>query len=452
MSASGFVFRSVFVSSLIALSMTQANADVADAVKPIATPEPVQGFVVKTPNFAFQPFAQLQAWGTYSRDRQAQLNTTTDLENVDDRANFFFRRARVGIRGVPYQRLNYTLSLFYDNVGHDSLSNTRNLTNPATGTGANAGRQNDVTRSGTVVGVWDAFLTWKMSETSDLAHVTFGYFRPQISRESLTPAFSVNSFEKAISQNYVRQAVIGRGFGRGVGINLGGLVKREGWGTRYNVGVFNRTTTGDTVSTGTPPASGTFGETQGNKNSLVSVARAEVYFGDPEMEKYGLGIQSNFFGRRNGITLAINGSHQDRTPNYFGSRNIGADILWNYRYLTLELEGFLLDYKSNTSPRDVTAKTGLARVGYSFPLKNGTYLEPAAMISGYFGEDQSEFTGRDVVIDGGLNWYLDENRYKFYLHYTHQDAEGGPGAGNLGNRPGTFSYGDYYGLGLTLQI
>ena len=231
-------------------------------------------------------------------------------------------------------------------------------------------------------------------------------------------------------------------------MNLGGLVKKDGWGTRYNVGVFNKDTTGDTFTPSGSTTSVTLGETQGSKNSLVSVARGEVYFGDPEMEKYGLGIQSNFFGRRNGITLAVNGSHQDRTPNYFGMRTLGADILWNYRYLTLELEGFLIDYKSNTAPNAVTAKTGLARVGYSFPLKNGSYIEPMAMISGYFGETQSEFTGRDVVIDGGVNWYLDENRYKFYLHYTHQDADGS----NLGARPGVFSFGDYYGLGLTLQI
>ena len=208
MTASAFASRSILLSTLFVLSASVASAqDKVDAklpdgneVKPVATPTPVpaapSSFALKTPNFAFQPFAQVQAWATYSRDRQAQLDATPQLETVEDRANFFFRRARIGIRGVPYQRLNYTLSFFYDNLGHDSLSNTRNATNPATGTGANLGRANDVTRSGATVGVWDAFLTWKLSETSDLAHVTAGYFRPQISRESLTPAFSVSSLKK----------------------------------------------------------------------------------------------------------------------------------------------------------------------------------------------------------------------------------------------------------------
>lgn len=81
-----------------------------------------------------------------------------------------------------------------------------------------------MTRGTANVGLWDSFLQWKVS--SDLFHVTAEYFRPQISRENITAAFNVNSFEKAPSQNYVRQSVIGRG----TGINLGlGVVALTGF-------------------------------------------------------------------------------------------------------------------------------------------------------------------------------------------------------------------------------
>lgn len=354
--------------------------------------------------------------------------------------NLFFRRARLGFRGTPYSNLNYTLSFFYDNVGHDSLAATRNQNNPAT----KNGQASDVTSAGTVVGVWDAFLTWKLSSESDLYHVTAGYLRPQISRESLTPAFNVNSFEKAISQNYVRQAVIGRGFGRAVGVNFGGLYKGQGWGTRYNFGLFNRMTTGDTV-TGTT----TVGETQGSSSSPVLVARSEFYLGAPEMEKYSLSLPHNFFGKRRGVTVAVNASHQERTPTYAGSRTLGADVLVNYGYWTFDAEAFLISYQAKNASNFATSKTGHARIGYSIPLANQTHLEPAFMASGFFGDDGAEFRGRDVQLDAGVNWYLDENKYKFYLHYVHQEASGS----NLGYRADRgYDYGDYAGLGLTLQF
>lgn len=280
--------------------------------------------------------------------------------------------------------------------------------------------------------------------------MTAGYLRPQISRESLTAAFNVNSFEKAISQNYVRQAVIGRGFGRGTGVNLGGLYKGKGWGARYNIGLFNRVTTGDTVTTS--PAA-TVGKSQGASASPVFVARSEFYLGDPEMEKYGLSLPHNFFGKRRGVTVAVNASHQERTPIYAGSRTLGADILANWGGFTFDTEAFLISYQSTTASGFATAQTGHVRLGYSIALANQTYLEPSLMASGYFGGDKSEFTGRDVQYDAGVNWYLDENRYKFYLHYVHQEASGS----NLGFRPNTstrpgYDYGDYAGLGLTLQF
>lgn len=398
---------------------------------------------IKTPDMKIEPFAQLQGWVVHSLDRSAQNDSDSGLDKADQRTNFFFRRARLGFRGKPYKDLSYTLSLYYDNAGHDSLASTRATTLPAT----TSGRSTDVTKGPAAVGVWDSFLSWKVSQ-SDLFHVTVGYFRPQISRESLTAAFNVNSFEKAPSQNYVRQSVIGRGFGRGTGINAGGFSHQENFGFQYNLGIFNKVTTGDTFKPGATDV--TLGETQGSENSLVYVARGSLTFGQPEMEKYGFGMTVNSFGKRKGLTLSLNGSTQDRTPTYKDNKVIGGDILFNYGAWNVDGEFFYIFKKARGVQDYARARTGHLRVGRNFFLSNGTVLEPAVMMSCFYGEEGSDYTGRDTVYDAGLNWYLDENRYKFYVHYVKQGGDGS----NLVHKDGPtgFHYGDYAGLGLTLQI
>ena len=393
-------------------------------------------FGLKNPDLKIEPYAQLQGWAVYSMSRDSQNDTDPGLDKADPRLNLFFRRARLGFRGQPYKDLSYVLSMFYDNAGHDSQAATRALTSPAVNSsGASIGGM-------ATVGVWDSFLSWKVSN-SDIFHATFGYFRPQISRESLTAAFNVNSFEKAPSQNYVRQSVIGRGFGRGTGINFGGLTEDKKF--NYNVGIFNKNTTGEKVGTTT------IGETQGSSsNSLVYVARAAYSFGDPEMPKYGTSYIINYFGKRKGLTVALNGSSQDRTPVYKENKVIGGDILFNWGPWIVDGEFFYI-YKKNLGSEDFArARTGHLRGGYSFFLENETVLEPSIMVSGFYGEDGSDMTGRDLVVDVGLNWYLDQNRYKFYIHYVDQAGDGN----NLVNREGAngYHYGDYAGIGVTLQM
>ena len=408
----------------------------------ITTSEKKFPFAVKTPNMKIEPYAQLQAWSTYSMGREAENNGQPGLDKVENRTNTFLRRARLGFRGQPYHNLSYVLSMYYDNAGHDSQANTRATTLPAIKSdGSTAGGP-------ATVGLWDSFLSWKVSE-GDMFHVTFGYFRPQISRENITAAFNVSSFEKAQSQWYVRQSVIGRGFGRASGVNFGGLSEDKKF--NYNVGIFNKVTTGETVGTTT------LGETQGSEeNSLVYVGRAAYSFGDPEMEKYGLGYVTNYFGKRKGITFAVNGSTQDSTPKYEANKVIGADFLANNGPWTIDGEFFYIYKKGNGADGYARGRTGHIRAAYSFFLKNGTVLEPSVMYSGYYGEEGSDYTGRDLQADVGLNWYLDQNRYKFYIHYVKQDGDGNnlvhkPSTGTNGTT-GSYHYGDYAGLGLTLQI
>jgi hypothetical protein len=432
---------------------TQAPAPVTTtAPAPVVKSTPAVptdvAYGVKNPDFKIEPFAQLQGWGVYSMNRSAQNDADKGLDKADQRANFFFRRARLGFRGKPYKDLTYTLSLYYDNVGHDGMAATRGTTNP----GTTSGRQTDVTRSVATVGVWDSFLTWKVAK-SDMLHVTAGYFRPQISRESLTAAFNVNSFEKAPSSNYVRQSVIGRNFGRGTGINFGGLKHSDKFGYRYDVGVFNKNTTGSTAvkdPTTTPTTTYTNGETQGAENSLVYVGRFEMTFGDAEMDKYGFGRNINYFGKRKGITFALNGSSQDRTTTYRANKVAGADILFNYNNWTIDSEFSYIYVKKNQAQQFAKSRTGHFRIGYSIFLENGTVLEPTAMVSSFFGETGSDYIGRDTVMDVGLNWYLDQNKYKFYAHYVKQDGDGN----NLEHRDGNngYHYGDYAAIGMTLQI
>lgn len=385
-----------------------------------------------------EPYAQLQGWAVYSLERNSQNDADAGLDKAAPRANFFFRRANLGFRARPYENLSYSLSFFFDNAGHDSQAASRTGTLPVT----TSGNSTDVTKASATIGLRDSFFTWKVSE-SDLAHVTFGYFRPSISRESLTSGLNVNSFEKAPVQNYVRQSVIGRGFGRGTGINVGGLSDS---GFNYNIGVFNKVTTGEQVG------SNTLGETQGSvENSLVYVARGAWSFGDREMEKYGVvGYNINYFGKRKGLTLALNGSTQDSTPTYKANRVIGADVLFNWGPWNVDGEFFYIFKKNTGESSYARARTGHLRLGHNFFLNNGTVLEPAVMAFGFFGEEGADYTGRDNVYDVGLNWYLDQNKYKCYLHYVAQDGDGS----NLVHKDGVngYHYGDYVGLGFTLQI
>lgn len=391
-------------------------------------------FAIKAPDLNIKTHVQLQGWAVYSMGRDAQYDSDPGLDKTEPRMDLYIRRGRLAFKGTPYHNLSFVLSMYYDNLGRDSMGATRGGTLPNSNTGTLAS-----------VGLWDSFLSWKVS-TTNILEITAGYFRPQISRESITAAFNVNSFEKAISQFYVRQAVIGRSFGRGTGINFGGLSANKKF--NYNVGIFNKNTTGDTYTNGTTTT--TINETQGAKdNSLVYVGRASYSFGDPEMHKYGLGYAINYFGRRKGLTFALNASTQDETPKYKANRVAGADMLFNWGAWQIDGEYYYIFKKNLGSDGYARSRTGHIRAGHNFFLANGTVLEPAVMVSSFYGDEGADYTGRDTVVDVGINWYLDENRYKFYLHYVNQDGDGDNFENSIS---GGYHYGDYVGLGLTLQI
>jgi hypothetical protein len=375
-----------------------------------------------------QPFLLVQSYGLYTMGERADLNNDGQTEAIGNRFNLFFRRARVGFRGEPYQNLRYTLVLFYDNLGKDDFTGTR---------GTNNGEAR--------VGVFEAFGQWRLTQKSDLFHLSFGFFRPQISRESITSAWNVNSLEKAISQNYTRQFTIGRSTGRTMGLNLGGLYHKNNFGVNYNIGMFtNEFTSKDPATVNT---------SAGTVWSPVWVGRTALTFGQPEMKNYGILYFIDYFNERNGLTIAPVASYQGKTDVFDKSYSFGGDMLLNYK--NLNLDGEVLQMYRHRGSQSYSFLTTHIRAGYNIVIARKYIIEPVAMLAYYKGDTHASevkfLDGEDVVWDVGLNWYLDRNFLKIVLHYVSQD---GYGANNLYTRQNSrkAEKGDYVGIGFLVNI
>lgn len=100
-------------------------------------------------------------------------------------------------------------------------------------------------------------------------------FRPQFSIESITVVWATSSFEKAMSQNYIRTHLTGIGSGRASGVNLGGLLKNKNDKIigHYHLGLF------------TPQWIKFSGNSAGFNYSLLKSARFVYFLGDSEMSK-----------------------------------------------------------------------------------------------------------------------------------------------------------------------
>jgi hypothetical protein len=169
-----------------------------------------------------EPFLAFQLWSAYSMGQEVYDTGTKQYVPAGDRFNVFFRRGRAGLKASPYDNLSFTFIAAFDGLGKDALN-------------AALGPANNLTTP--QLSLWETFLQWKAGKVI----LTAGYFRPQLSRESITAAWGVNSMEKAMSQTYIRKHLTGIGTGRAPGLNLGGLILPEGknWGLNYNVGIFN---------------------------------------------------------------------------------------------------------------------------------------------------------------------------------------------------------------------
>ncbi|MCC5944412.1 MAG: hypothetical protein JJT94_05710 [Bernardetiaceae bacterium] len=379
--------------------------------------------VIKT----VRPFLMLQSWGVYTRNEMADLQQNGMMQPVEDRMNFYFRRARLGFKGEPQNRLRYTLVLYYDNLGRDDFTAVRGRGN------------NDAD-----FGIWDAFVQWQITEKNDALHLTAGYFRPQISRENLTSAWEVNSFEKSISQLYVRRQLVERNHGRASGVNLGGLWLGKKTSLYYNVGAFN--------PTNTSTDSLTMGNSAGVLWSPLWAGRVSFTYGDPEMVNYSIAHEINYYNQRRGLTLGTYASHQSRTDLFEVSQVWGVDLLFNYDNFNLDAEFNVLRRRFDSD--FVYSQTGHVRSGFNISISEKLILEPAVMWAFFEADEASSryafFTGWEQTWDVGLNFYMQKTRFKTNIHYVWQNGAGR----NLYTRQDgrQVEKGDYLALGLQFII
>ncbi len=411
--------------------------------------EGFKGFLKNKEGFKLEPFAQFQLWSVYSTNQQVFNTQTKVYDKVDDRLNFLLRRTRIGFRMQPYNNLRGTVIFSFDAVGRDVQSGVFGAGN-----------------NGTIpsVGIFDAFLEWRLKSGSEKLFLVAGYFRPQISRESITAAWQVGSMEKSATQNYLRQHMIGVNSGRSTGLNLGGLLKNQSGKLyfNYNFGVFN------------PGFYASSNNSVGSKFSPLLVGRAVLSLGDPELKQYGISYLQNFFNTRKGISLAIDGSRQGETDLFKQNSSLGADILLNWKALNLDAEYHHMIRSGsrvlpdNAGVRDFDYRSSVRhiRLGYNWIAGKKLFLEPTLTIMQYRGATDATgqadalavrtSSGTETTYDAGINWHLQERRLKLLLHYTWR--EGDPGAAGNGAtvndyftqvNVGAIRRGNWLGLGLS---
>lgn len=376
-----------------------------------------------------------QLWAMYTMDRVecTQSNNQVSCMDIPNRLDFLLRRSRVGFQGKINEDLTWRVWFAYDNVGldpHNAIARNNNIGIVNTNSTNIRNRE---------FYLWDAFFTYSFNKT--WANLTVGYFRPQVGRESITAGFETTSFEKTLPNFYPRIHIVGNQPGREVGVNLGGLYHddKKKWGINYNFGVFN---------------TDLFGTDR--KWSPMYAARVAVTLGDPEMKKYGLGYKVNYFGKRNGITAAVNYTYQGDTDIFSKNELIGYDILANYGNFNFNAEYDIMLRSPHTfqngsfvprqSYRDVVWHI---RAGYNINLPNKTVLEPAFNYSELKLSNGSPFGNKDgklKVYDFGLFWYIKQNNLRLNVNYVKQDGS----ARSPYSQFGRDQMGDYLGVALQL--
>jgi hypothetical protein len=380
-------------------------------------------------------FLMGQIWTVYGTN--IEIPGATDLK--DNKADIYIRRGRFGFKGHLMKNLSFKIWFAHDNLARDDL----NPVDIARG----AVKTSGLTYS--KLEVWDAFFTWSYDKT--WANISLGYFRPQIGKESITSGFNMLSFEKGLPNFYVRRHIIGKPdkgdnevFGRASGngriflINWGGLYKAKGWSLNWNFGV------GDNQN-----------YTDSENWSPLWSARVAFTFGDPEMKKYKMGYTQTYFGKRHGITVGLNYGYQGegvdrkakRTNKEF-DKNImyGIDILANWGPIDFAAEYDILS-RDWSDGADYTDKVWLVKLGYTYKLSNGQFLQPAVSYSVFDPDGNGESiykNKKNTWWDVGVNWYIKKQRAKLILHYS---------SGKVENyKSGEDAKSSYIGLGFQFKI
>jgi len=386
-----------------------------------------------------EPVLSFQFWSTYTQGLKVFNSDLNIYEPAENRLNFQFRRGRFGFKGQMSDQFRFTFIGSFDLAGRDLLS--------ATSGGLNTG-------SLPGLGLWDAFGEYKLSKKSEVVYLVFGWFRPQFSRESMTAVWATSSFEKAMSQNYIRTHLVGIGSGRAAGVNFGGLLKNKKnkiFG-QYNIGLF------------TPQWLKYSGNSAGFNTSLLKSARLVYYLGDPEMTKYGISYQTNYFNKRKGLSLGISYADQGQTDLFDKNTAFQPDILFNWGSFNLDAEWNFMQRVS--LQQNVRYPEGAGHIRFSNNVQLfGLFLEPTFMYVKYKGglTIQEQFlassisanAGTDENIDYGVNIYFNQNKFKVAFHHTWNRGNMGEGLPGFSqnlyfrqNGLGAIKRGNYWGLGI----
>lgn len=387
-----------------------------------------------------------QIWGVGTYDPKSADNGAA----VDPRADLYLRRYQLAFKGNAYADLSYQFSLAMDNIGKDSL------------TGTVGGPQNS---NPTTIQVQDAFFGWKA--WGNLGNVTFGLFKPVLSRSLITSFTSTTSLDVPLAYTYERDHLYTASTARASGVDLGGVWSSDtgkGVTVGYDFGFFD--VMQDKNSSSSTPVSAA-------KWAPLLTGRLSVTLGDPEAKGYGITRSDNSLGGRNGITLGLFGSYQGATilridsstalsvkggtgkntvasltttsdsltsklsRKYVGGFKLnsvtGADVQVEFRRLTLggEVAWLYREFEDADAAKwkgvlpagNYTDFTWHVRAAYAIQVKK-TFVEPSVMFTRFEGDDLSATNakGEDQQLDMGVNWYIQKNNVKLGLHWILQDG------------------------------
>lgn len=387
-----------------------------------------------------------QIWGVGTYDPKSN----NAGKPVDPRADLYLRRYQLAFKGNAYTNVSYQFSLAMDNVGKDSL------------TGTVGGAQNS---NPTTIQVQDAYAAWKAY--GDLANVTFGLFKPVLSRSLIASFTTTTSLDVPLAYTYERDHLLTSSTARASGVNFGGQWSNDTAAVLtigYDAGVYD-VFQDKSSATATPVSSPTW--------APLLTGRLSVTVGRPESKSYGTSRSENSLGGRNGITLGLFGSYQGPTTlridsstavtvkggsskntvaaltttsdslvskvsrKYVGGFKLnsvtGLDVLAEFKGLVLggEVAWLYREFEdadaakwTGVLPSDnYTDFTWHVRAAYAIPVKK-TFVEPSVMFTRFEADDKSAANakGEDQQLDMGVNWVLQKHAVKLGLHWILQDG------------------------------
>jgi hypothetical protein len=333
----------------------------------------------------------VQLWDVQTLENQA----TGDKGTPND---LYIRRGRLGARGKISERITATVVFAYDGIG-------RQKNTPGHGS-ANPDDNHDFF-------LWDAFGMWT---AKPMFNLTAGYFRPQVGREHMTAAFNVISFEKTLTNFQPRTHLLARGTGREVGLNVGGLHLAQGWSFSYNAGIFDPSS---------PKIVGS-----GSRWAPLLAGRIALTLGDAEQTSYKIQYAQSYFGKRKGVTLAVNATNQGQTEVFRQNNFYGVDLLANTGHWDLVAEYDWLYRKAVPDSlniiRATTDRVYSVKVGYNFPLRSGKILQATVAYSKQQAANYPSSEGNNALTgasgqqayDAGFNYLLNKDKLKLNLHYV----------------------------------